>query len=175
MGKAETEFCLECLPCSAEGIVSRYILPFYRRRNQNNETCICCSALILIIQDVCCLLHVQIIILWLLVCVRGNTVYWVLRDLRVLPLLTARLCDSQPVHSIVPVPWHLGGGMMQRQPWRWSQLWCNAVMQQQGYFRSTSEPPRPPSASMLPCPSLSQHLICHEPDSHTWTGIHRIY
>lgn len=93
-----------------------------------------------------------------------------------LPLpLMACLCDSQPLHSIVLVPWHLGGGMMQRQPWWWSQLWCNAVMQQQGYFRSTSEPPRPASASMPPCPSLSQHLICHKSDSHTWTGIHRIY
>lgn len=92
-----------------------------------------------------------------------------------LPLLTARLCDSHPLHPIVPILWHLGGGMMQWQPWRWTQLWCNAVMQQQGYFRSTSEPPRPPSASMPPCPSLSQHLICHEPDSHTWTSIHRIY
>lgn len=92
-----------------------------------------------------------------------------------LPLLTARLCDSQTLHPIVPILWHLGGGMMQRQPWRWSHLWCNAVMQQQGYFRSTSEPPRPPSASTPPCPSLSQHLICHEADSHTWSSIHRIY
>lgn len=140
--------------------ISRSVLPCYLGKKQH-KTCIGCGALILIVKKVWCVLLVQITILWLLVCLPGNTLHRVLHNLRVLPLLTARFCDSQPLHPVVPVPWHVGGGMMQWQPWRWIHLWCNAVMQQQGYFRSTSEPPRPPSASMPPCPSLSQHLICH--------------
>lgn len=49
------------------------------------------------------------------------------------------------------------------------------VMQQQGYFRSTSKLPRPPSARMPLYLCLSQHLICHELNSHTQTSIHRMY
>lgn len=127
-GKTETELCLPSVfrACAIRN-VSRYVLPCYQKKKQNNKTCICCGAVILIVQEVWCSLPVQIVILWLLVCLPGNTVRWVLHDLRVLPLLKARLCDSQLLHPIVPVPWHLGGGMMQRQPWRWSQLWCNAA------------------------------------------------
>lgn len=144
-------------PCCAYEIwnVSRYILPCCQRNKQDNAACIGCVALILIIKEVRCLLLVHV--------------------RTVLPLLMAWLCASQPLRLIVPIPWHLGDCMMQRQPWWWSQLWCNAVMQQQGYFRSTSKPPRPPSASMPPWPSLSQHLICHKVDSHIRTGTHRIY
>lgn len=122
---------------------SRYILPCQWRKKSNKKTCICCGTLILITQEVCHLL-VQIIILWLLVYLPGNTVHWVLHDLWAFPPLADWLCDSRPLHPVVPIPWHLIGGMMQQQPWWWSQLWCNAVIQQLGYFRSTSEPPRPP-------------------------------
>lgn len=95
--------------CRAHAIrnVCRYILP-----------CIGCSALIWIIQDVWCLLPLQIIIL----CLSENTLPWLMHKIRVLPLLTAWLCYSQPLLPIVPVPWHLCGGMMQRQPWRWSHF-----------------------------------------------------
>lgn len=76
---------------------------------------------------------------------------------------------NSPCIQLFHIPWHPNTGMMQRQPWQWSQLWCNAIIQQQGYFRSTSEPPRPLSASSPPCPSSQSapHLSwagwIHEP------------
>lgn len=147
---------------SACGIrnLGKYLLPCQRRKKQNNKTRFCCGTLILITQEECHLL-VQTIILWLLVCLPGNTVHWVLHKLRAFPLLAAWLCDSQPLHPVVAIPWHLIGGMMQQQqPWSWSQLWCNAVIQQLGYFRFTSEPPRPPVClrATLPFSQSTAHL-----------------
>lgn len=60
------------------------------------------------------------------------------------------------LHPAVRDPWHLTGGMMQHQPWSWSKSWCNGIIQQLGYFRSTS-----PSASVPLSSSItSQTLIC---------------
>lgn len=104
-GQTESVLCLRRLSCMWNKEFRQIHSACQRRKKQKNKTRICCGTLILITQEVCNLL-VQIIILWLLVCLPGNTVHWVLHEHGAFPLLTPSHCIQLfPSHDILVVAW----------------------------------------------------------------------